>query len=104
MESYVIAFYHIWPCRKIGQGQHKIIIWILLVVCGYAMLHTKFQGHLSISPGAEDFQRFLPYMGIAAILVMCPNSFVYIILLMQYLNQCDETWHASAPYSGIYLF
>ena len=24
--------------------------------------------------------------------------------LMQYLNQSDETWHASVPYSDIYLF
>ena len=30
------------------------------------MLHTKFQGHRSISSGEEDFLRFLPYMGMAA--------------------------------------
>ena len=27
------------------------------------MLHTKFQGHLSIGSGNEDFLRFLHYMG-----------------------------------------
>ena len=27
------------------------------------MLHTKFQGHQSISSDTEDFKRFLPYMG-----------------------------------------
>ena len=40
------------------------------------MLHTKFQGHRSIGSGEEDFFRFLPYMGMAAMLVMSPNSFV----------------------------
>ena len=30
------------------------------------MLHTKFQGHRSIGSGEEDFLRFLPYMGMAA--------------------------------------
>ena len=40
------------------------------------MLHTKFQGHWSIGSEEEDFLRFLPYMGMAAMLVMLPNSFV----------------------------
>ena len=39
------------------------------------MLHTKFQGHRSIGSGEEDFLRFLPYMGMAAILVMWPEPF-----------------------------
>ena len=39
------------------------------------MLHTKFQGHWSIGSGEEDFLRFLPYMGMAAMLVMWPRSF-----------------------------
>ena len=38
------------------------------------MLHTKFQGHWSIGSG-EDFLRFLPYMGMAAMLVMWPRPF-----------------------------
>ena len=33
------------------------------------MLHAKFQDHKTSGSG-EDFQRFLPYMGMAAILVM----------------------------------
>ena len=33
------------------------------------MLQTKFQGHGSFGSGEEDFLRFLPYMGMAAILV-----------------------------------
>ena len=47
-----------------------VIIRIILVVLSYTMLHTKFQGHLSIGSGEEDFLRFLPYMGMAAMLVM----------------------------------
>ena len=39
------------------------------------MLHTKFQGHPSIGSGEEDFLRFLPYMGMGAILVMWPRPF-----------------------------
>ena len=34
------------------------------------MLHAEFQDHRTSGSGAEDFLRFLPYMGMAAILVM----------------------------------
>ena len=34
------------------------------------MLHTKFHGNRFAGSGEEDFLRFLPYMGMAAILVM----------------------------------
>ena len=34
------------------------------------MLHVKFQDHRTSGSGEEDFLRFLPYMGMAAILVM----------------------------------
>ena len=34
------------------------------------MLHTEFQDHMTSGSGEEDFLRFLPYMGIVAILVM----------------------------------
>ena len=66
----------IWPWRKMGQGQPRVINWTTLVVLPYTMLHTKFQGHWSIGSGEEDYLRFLPYMGMAATLVMWPNSFV----------------------------
>ena len=65
----------IWPWRKMGQGQLRVIIWTILVVLPYTMLHNKFQGHWSIGSGEEDFLRFLPYMGMAAMLVMWPRSF-----------------------------
>ena len=38
------------------------------------MLHARFQDHRTSGSGEEDFQRFLPYMGVAAILVMLPAS------------------------------
>ena len=63
-----------------GQGQPRVIIWTSLVVLPYMMLHTKFQGHWSIGSGEEDFLRFLPYLGMAAMLVMWPNSFVKIFI------------------------
>ena len=34
------------------------------------MLHTKFRGNQPASSGEEDLEGFLPYMGMAAILVM----------------------------------
>ena len=58
-----------------GQGQPRAIIWTTLVVLAYTMLQTKFQGHLSVDPGEEDFLRFLPYMGMVAILVMWSRPF-----------------------------
>ena len=61
-----------------GQGQPRVIIWTTLVVLPYKMLHTKFQGHWSIGSGEEDFLRFLPYMGMAAMLVMWPKPFEYL--------------------------
>ena len=64
----------IWLWRKMGQGQPRVIIWTTLVVLPYTMVHTKFQGHWSIGSG-EDFLRFLPYIGMAVILVMWPMPF-----------------------------
>ena len=34
------------------------------------MLHAKFQDHRTSGSGGEDYLRFLPYMGMAAILFM----------------------------------
>ena len=59
-----------------GQGQTSDLIWTTLVVLTYMMLQTKFQGHGSIGSGEEDFLRCLPYMGMAAMLIMWPNSAV----------------------------
>ena len=34
------------------------------------MLHTKFRENRPTGSGEEDFEGFLPYMGVVAILVM----------------------------------
>ena len=34
------------------------------------MVHAKFQNHRTSGSGEEDFLRFLPFLGMAAILVM----------------------------------
>ena len=39
------------------------------------MLYTKPQGHWPSGSGEEDFKGFLPYMGMAAILIMRPGPF-----------------------------
>ena len=39
------------------------------------MLQTKFPDHQSFGSGQEDFLMVLPYMGVAAILVMWPHLF-----------------------------
>ena len=59
-----------YRCRKIGQGQPRVIIYINFVELDSPMLHAKFQDHRTSGSGEEDFLRFLPYMGMAAILVM----------------------------------
>ena len=42
------------------------------------MLHTKFQGHWLSGSGEEDFKGFLPYMGVAVVLVIRP---IYIFCI-----------------------
>ena len=39
-------------------------------------MHAKFQDHRTSGSGEKTFQRFLPYMGMAAILVMLPGPFI----------------------------
>ena len=56
--------------NKIGQGQPGVIIYINFVELESPMLHAKFQDHRTPGSGEEEFLRFLPYMGMAAILAM----------------------------------
>ena len=53
-----------------GQGQHRVIIYINFVEFEYIMPHAKFYEHRTIKSVGEDFLKFLPYMGMAIILVM----------------------------------
>ena len=47
-----------------------VIIYTKYVELESPMLHAKFRDHRTSGSGEEDFLRFLPYMGMAAILVM----------------------------------
>ena len=60
----------ILPWRKLGQGQSRVIICINYNGLESPMLHTNFCGNRFTGSGGVDFLRFLPYMGMAAILVM----------------------------------
>ena len=60
----------IWPYHKNGQGQP---IWTNLVVLEYLMLYTKFQGHQPLGY-KDDFLRFLPYVGLEAILCLVSSA------------------------------
>ena len=53
------------------------------------MLHAKFQDNGTFGSGAEDFQRFLPYVGVATILVMLPASChqIFISLYLKAFTQ-----------------
>ena len=42
-------------CRKIGQGQTRVIIYIKFVELESPMLHAKFQDHRTNGSGEEDF-------------------------------------------------
>ena len=57
-------------CCKIGQGQPRVTIYTNFVELESTMLHAKFQDHRISGSGEENFQRILPYIGMAAILVM----------------------------------
>ena len=68
--------YIIWPCRKIGQDQPRIIIWINYDGQESPILHAKFRENRSISSGEKDFWMvFTIYIVVAAILVMWPASY-----------------------------
>ena len=44
------------------------------------MLHTNFQDHRPFGSGEDDFLWFLPYIGVAANLVMWPGPFEQIFV------------------------
>ena len=73
------------------------------------MLQAKFLDHRTSGSGEEDFQRFLPYMGMAAILVMCPASchqiFISLCLkaLIQSLIQIDTVVSEKIQFEFLYV-
>ena len=54
------------------------------------MLQAKFQDHRTSGSGEEDFWRFLPYIGMAAILVMWPGPFIQTFFIP---SQGGSTWN-----------
>ena len=60
------------------------------------MLHTKFQGHQSIGSGEEDFLRFLPYMGMAAMSMSCDPTHLYKFSFSFPLKLSYELWLQNA--------
>ena len=46
------------PCRKIGQGHSRVIIYINYDGQESPMLHTKFRENRPAGSGEEDFLRF----------------------------------------------
>ena len=48
----------------------KVVIYINYDGLESPMLHTKLRGNRSTGSGGEDFKRYIPYMGMAAILIM----------------------------------
>ena len=55
---------------KIGQGHTRVTIYINFAELLSVMLHAKFQNHRPSGSGEEDFQRFLLFIAMVAILVM----------------------------------
>ena len=70
-EEDVLRFYHIWAWRScLSCDPTHMYNFLFPFSLKLSMLHTKFQGHWSIGSVEEDFVRFLPYIGMAAMLVM----------------------------------
>ena len=57
------------------------------------MLHTKFHGNQPAGSGGEDFKGFLPYMGMAATLVMGPASCHQIFYLLVSESFHKKIWY-----------
>ena len=58
------------PCRKIGQDQPRVIVHINFIYLDSPMLYAKFRDNQPLVSGVEDFLMFIPYSGVAAILIM----------------------------------
>ena len=63
-----------WPCYKIGQGQLGIVIWTNFIWPSHWCCIPNWKV-ISLLISEKIFEGFLPYMGMAAILVTWPGSF-----------------------------
>ena len=64
-----------WPRHKKFKHQCTTIILANLVDLSSLMIYAKIQPQGILSSGEEDFKKFLPYMGMVAILVNGPWPF-----------------------------
>ena len=64
-----------------------------LVVPEHLMLHIRFQGHQLFGSEEEAFLRFLPYTGMAAILVIWPGPFEQTFVP---LSQGGSIWNLAS--------
>ena len=55
MKSYVLDFFHILPCCKIGEGHPRVIIGRNYDGPKSPKLHTKFHCNRPTGSGDEDF-------------------------------------------------
>ena len=73
------------------------------------MLHTKFSRNRPISSKKKNFERFLPYMGMAAILLKCPASChqifisLYLKAFIQSLVQIDRVVSEKIQFEFLYV-
>ena len=65
----------IWPWLKVGQGQPRIIVWTNLVGPTPQRYIPSPKVICLLVLEKKIFKLFLPYMGVAAILVMWPGPF-----------------------------
>ena len=89
----------IWPCHKKGQGQPNVIIWTKFVGPKSQMPHTNPQGYWPFGSG-EDFKEFIPYMGMAAILIMWtrpPPLPTNKLSFRRHMEAAHEIWLRLAP-------
>ena len=70
--THLIAFYHFspfkcigdlsWPCRKIGQGHRRVMIYINYEGIASPMLHSKFCENWPTGSEEEDFFKGFCYL------------------------------------------
>ena len=53
----------IWPCRKICQGQPRVIIYINFFKLEALLLHAKFHGHRTLGSEEEYVLKILAIYG-----------------------------------------
>ena len=70
-----------------------IIIWTNLVELEFSTLYTKIQSQSFLDSGEEDFQEFLPYMDMTAILFNCVEPFEQIDNTLLTEGPCEIWWN-----------